>query len=268
MTVSLENQKLYFLSKISKDKIVQDLGTDGLIRELLNKMISYVHEVNGAYTLPHSRHKQRMIDRLVSSSTNDEDIGFVKNFVSGQDNSPEPVILDFKDISDIAYTIATYVDNRNMISRFLMSQHPLDQKVKEYADMYRKLIRTGNIEPGYFEPDVREDILSLNRPINAGYVMNRLYKKAAGHMDRVLALQKLADSSDLVTNSLSINDAKTIAGYFSRHAVINGVLFKAISYMCSKKAGIPYPERNAQLLYKGIIDGFYGRRDYFVIQTK
>ncbi len=279
MEITFNNAKLLFYTDLRADELVQGLKAERPIRDLTERIITYMDHANQANYTFQRKKKERL----------------AQNIKKLQEQRQKPIALDFADVQAIAYLVGTYQDSRSWLQRKFTSANPLDARVQEYAWHYERFKQTGNIEHGYFDKKTIDHMFvaadsEIQMDLRSKY-LNKMFEKCCDYMNRKGNLLRLAEARDTILKHyhderldqlkrgfedndwswrtanwqeerLSRTETKELAGYFQRQAKINGILFKTLYLTCLKLQGNPNPEQATEKLCKGFMYAY--KRDGFI----
>lgn len=212
MISTFDNAKYSFYIDLRVDELVQSLGAEKPIRDLTERIITYLDHANQAnYTFQRQRkmkgkHSLENLDSSLQDKGTDkitELLGKVTKSVEElQEQKMRPLALDFADVQAIAYHVGTYQDSRSWLQRKFTSVNPLDALVQEYAEHYEQFKQTGDIKHKYFDEEV---VSHINIAANDDMQMNLRAKsldemllKCCDYINRKGDIMILADAAGII----------------------------------------------------------------------
>lgn len=212
METTFENAKFLFYTGLRTDELVQNLGTERVIRDLVETMTVYMnHAIQANY--PFQRQKKENVgshlDDLAAKLEKHDNpeikelFGKVSEcFKTLLEKQTKSMILDFADVQAIAYSVGTYRDERSWLQKTLTAENPLDAKVREYAQHYDAFRQTGQLRFRYFDEDVVPHIAIAANPDMQKDLRteswSEMFKKCCNYVNRQGTLLKLADKRDSI----------------------------------------------------------------------
>jgi hypothetical protein len=300
METAFNTAKLEFFTEIRRDELVQSMGREQSIRDLVESMILYQDHVNHANLLFQNRKLAEARKDLGSIGQGFKRRGNQENIQKFEDASKRyedifdkrarPVVLDFSDIRSIAYTVGTYQDKRGWFEKICKPQNPLDARVNELSADYLNLHETGDVTVSDFDEDVQSDLIIACDPeadtdlrISS---LNSLIKKGCEYMNRKGKLMQMADNMEIIhryyaverkddrsrgftgygaleKERLTWRQTREIQEYFQRQGAIDGLHFKTLYHACSFMKGNPDPSDATERLHQEFIDSY--RRDGYLL---
>lgn len=277
MAMTFSSAKLLFYTQLRQNKLVQAMGAENKIRDLVETLTIYADCVNQANFSFQKQKKKEMrktaencrgiIDKINTNAPETVRRPFEKFIECAEalvDRRARPIVLDFSDVQTIAYAVGTYKDERHWLQRVFTTENPLDSIVKKYEQHYEEFKRTGTLTLNYFDTDVIPDILiaantEMQMDLRAKSLVE-MFKKCCNYVNRQVWLLQLADQRNAITGNsnerISKKHANEIAGYFQKQAMIDGLLFRTLHFVCLKLRGDPEPLEATEKTYKEFMDSY------------
>ena len=238
------NIKFLFYESLKNDELVTTLNVREDIILLSQKIENYINLSNLVLEKKKSSTLEKTLNDISIKKGKDLESA-ISNLQKISTNEYQkrfsPISLDFEEISQFAYSIATstgYIYNK---TRNVQSDY-LEEGLESLNYAYDRLLKKGVFNPSNFSYDLKIDLTIINNPENdikiRQYALNSFFKKSIIELNQsgnFLRLKEL--KNELITytknkpHDLNEKQIKNLANYMKTNAEIKITKFKLMHHL-------------------------------------